>query len=249
MAFPLDTSNLPNRLWVAGVSLQRDPVPVAILPRRFESKARTSNLGMQMDRCAIAEGYPNILNKIDVAVTYRNVGMEGDTENHLNSLANVGQPFDVALFKQESDFFDGDGAATDFTVQRRVVGPTFLAANPDVTVFEFFQLRATRFSAQFGTSGVTETTITDPSKIKYKTAATIISDGDPNSDEIWIEEEGHAYGNRLDTKIRMGTAPADGHDTLRISYIPLMKMFIASDSGRTFQQKLEMGRAFMFTEQ
>jgi hypothetical protein len=244
----LDTSNLPNRIWVAGMSLQRDPSPVSLLPRRFESKVRTSNLGMQIDRCAIDEGYPNILNKIDLSMQWRNVGMNGEVEDFLASLSNAGQPFDVALFKRESDFFDGDGTTKDFTLQRRVVGPQFFTDNPDVQTLPYFQLRSTRFSAQFGTSGVTETTITDPSKIVYKTAATIDTGG-PASDEIWIEEDGHSKGNRLDTKIRLGTAPADGHDTLRITYIPLMRMFIASDSGRTFEAKLQMGRAFLFTEQ
>lgn len=241
-----ETSDLRNKVWAAGVSFGRSPMPILISPRRFENKTRTSNLGLRVDRCFIAAGYPNVLNKIDINLTYSDVREPGLIE-HLSSLANVGQPVDVALFKQEQDFFDGDGIATTFYLQRRVIGPAFFAANTQVQVYDDYALRVTLYSGQFGTVGVTPTEI-GSDHIIYKNSSTIDT-GDPAVGYVWIEEGGHPVGDRLDTKVRFNTATVDAHDSLRITYLPLMRMLVDSDSGRTFQQNLQMGRSFKFTEQ
>lgn len=248
MSSVLENSSLDNHIWVAGMKIGRGPARVDLRPQRAEATTVTSNLGKRRDRVFIDDGYPNVPNKIDLSLTWPDVREDVILE-HLTSLSNIGQPFDVAVFKQESDFFDGDGLNKVFYLQRRVVGPTFYSDNPETELFPNYQIRPTSFAAQFGTSGATPTTITNPAKLIYKTAATIDGPGSPAADEIWIEEDGHAKGDRLDTKIIIGTAPADGHDTFRVTYIPLMRMLISSDSGRAFETKLRMARSFVFTEQ
>lgn len=244
MSSVIEDSILKNRVWVAGVPLARDPVPVVIIPKRFESKQRLSNGAMQTDRLFVLVGMPNIFNRIEMNVAWKDV-REQNTLEHLTSLANMGQAFDVALYKQEADFFDGDGVSTRFLIQRRVVGDAFFAANPLIENWPDFALKATRYSAPFGLVGSTGTDFTT---VTYKTT-TSIEVSAPAAGEIWVEDGGHLYGNLLISTVRVGTAPAAGNDTFRIIYIPLMRMLIDSDSGRSFQEKLAMSRAFKFVEQ
>lgn len=247
MSAVLETSGINNLIWVAGQFLSRDPLPIQLTAQRFETKTRMSNAGLQVDRLMVDEGWPNVMTRLALSLPWPNV-VEPSLLNHLTSLSSMGQPFDVVVWKQEDDFFDGDGTTKTFYLQRRVVGPVFYSlVGSAVTDYGDYPLRATRFSASFGTAGVTETTVTGV-KVIYKTAATIDT-GNPAADEVWIEEDGHAQGNLLLTKTRWGTAPADGNDTARITYIPLMRMLVDSDSGRTFEAARTMSRAFRLIEQ
>ncbi len=237
--------------WVAGQPIR--PLPLTISPQRFEAKQRTSNLTMRVYRCFVAEGYPNVLTKINLSVQWKLVHPE-TTRDHLTAVANMGQPCEVALFKQETDFFDGDGTTQDFTLQRLVLGPTWktaaLAAIPGAFLDRpEYALRVTMYDVPFGTLGATETVITG-ANVVYKTSSNIDT-SDPSSGEVWIEEDGHDsddLGTRV-TKIRFGDVPAEGHDTVRVTYIPLMRMILDSDAGRSFETPNQMGRSFRFTEQ
>lgn len=234
---------LRNRLWIAGRSVSRDAVPVRFVPKRFELKTRTSNLGLRVDRPFVVTGMPNVVTRLELEISWKDL-REPDLLEHLTSLANVGQAFDVIVFKQEADFFDGDGVSTTFLMQRRAVPAAFYASYSAITVMPDYALKATRFSAQYGLVGTTGTDLTTVPK----TEATI-NTGSPGAGDIWIATDGHALGNLIVCTVRVGTAPPSGHDVLRISYIPLMRMFVDADQGRNFQEALQMGRQFKLTEQ
>lgn len=243
-----DVSGIRHKIYLAGRMLIRDPSPVQLAPARWESRTRLSNMGMRVDRGFIASGYPNILDKVSVMVPYSNVA-ESTLLEHLTTVASIGQPFDLCTFKQHKDVFDCDGTRTLFFLQRRVAAPVIEVIEPGFGA-EYANAGVTTrieiFASPYGTAGVTPTT---PYTVVYKTEAQIAA-GTPASGEAWISSDGFSIGGTLSkaASMELNPAPAAGTDCLIVTYVPLYRMTIESDAGRTFSEALTEARSLRLTE-
>lgn len=226
------------RIWIGGMTSTRDPMPVQITPKRFETKTRTSNLATRVDRCFTMEGMPNVRNRREFALPWADLREEGLLE-HLDILAAIGQPFGLGLWKQETDVFDGDGVATTFYLQRRLLIPGVVPQ----TSYPDFPTRVIVYDKPYidPTKTATELTVVD------KTAATIDT-GTPGAGEAWVETDGRQFGNLWASKMRLGTAPPDEHDCLVAIYLPLYEVVIDAEQPRSYAQALVEPRSIRFIE-
>jgi hypothetical protein len=227
-----------NRIYIAGRTFERDPVPITLTPRRYESKIRTSNLGLRVDRPFIFAGFPNVPMSYEAMLPYPNVG-DSPLLEFLGLITSMGQPFDFAVWKQHYDVFDADGANKTFYLQMRQAVAFNLPAGTPATVFPDYATRIDVYSTPLGS--VPEPTPT-PLSVVHKDS-TNINTGNPASGEAWVEDDGHMVGNRWVSTVRLGDAPAAGQDLIVASYIPLPKMIVDAESPRTYPTKLVETRA------
>ncbi|MDQ6892202.1 MAG: hypothetical protein M3167_06300 [Acidobacteriota bacterium] len=246
---PLDRGGILHSLYMGGKILKRDPNPIQLAPLRWETRTRTANMSLRVDRGFILAGLPNVLDKQAIVVPYRNVP-ETDLLEHLTALLGVGQPFDVCMWKQHREVYDTDGAATTYFLQRRPASPTmqpFVAEGTNLEIiFPEYATRVEFYSASYGSApGLTVTRST----VVYKTEAQIAA-GSPAPGEAWIGTDGKALGGSLAliSSMKFGTAPAAGVDRLIVSYVPLYRMTVESDAGRSFAAALEEARSIKLAE-
>lgn len=227
-----------NLIWLGGKNTARDPVPVQITPKRFETKTRTSNLAMRVDRCFTMTGMPNVRNRREFTLPWADV-REPELIEHLDVLAAAGQPFGLGIWKQETDVFDGDGENTTFFLQRRQLLAVVMPSTP----YPDYPTRVIRCDKSYldPTHAETELTVVD------KTAATIDT-GDPGAGEAWIETDGHQIGNLWVSKMRLGTAPPDAHDCLVAIYLPLYEVVIEAEQPRQYAIALVEQRSLRLVE-
>lgn len=227
-----------NRIWIGGKFAARDPVPIQVTLRRFEVKTRTSNLGMRVDRCFTLEGMPNVHNRAEIVLPWPDLRESGLLE-HVDILANIGQPFELGLWKHVYDVFDGDGESKDFLLQRRLLLPTVVPA----TEFDDYPTRVIVYDGPYTAPGVTPAEPT----IVEKTSSTIDT-GDPSAGTVWIETDGHQVGNVWVTKIRFGTAPPDFSDCVVVPYLPLYVVVVDQESPRSYERALVEQRGLRLVE-
>jgi len=230
-----------SKIWLGGKLLSRDPVPVQMTSRRIEVQTRTSNLTLQTDRAFIAAGLPNVLQSYEFTLPWSDL-REPALLEHLDILEAVGQPFDLGLWKQETDVFDGDATTTDFYLRRRQLMKA--GVNPTEGVFADFETRVVQYDgpAWDRTSAPNEVAVVS------KTHADIDSGG-PGPGECWIEEEGQDIGNGLwVSKLRMGSAPPAEADCLVAIYLPLYRVAIKQAKARSYAQALVEPRTLELVE-
>lgn len=227
-----------TRIWIGGKFTSRDPVPVQMTSRRFEVKTRTSNLGMRVDRCFTLADMPNVHVRGEFVLPWPDL-RESDLLQHLDVLTSIGQPFGLGLWKPVYDVFDGDGVATTFLLQRRLLLP---AVTPP-TVEDDYPTRVLVFPSSYldDPSAGVETAIVE------KTSSTIDT-GDPSPGEVWIETDGHLVGNLWTTTLRFGTAPPDASDCVVVQYLPLYTVVVDQDTPRSYDRALVEPRGLRLVE-
>jgi hypothetical protein len=230
-----------NRFFIGGKAFERDPLPVLSV-KRSEAKNITSSLALHVDRLYIAPGLPNILQRHEFSLDWKDLRQPGLLE-HLDRLASIGQPFDVAVWKQVYDVFDSDGSNKTFYLQRRQAVSHNLPGGVPQVAFADYATRVTVMSAPYGTVGATESDLT----VVSKTTSNIDS-GSPSSGEAWIDEDGQMLGGRFICKMRLNAAPSTGHDMLIATYLPLYKMVIDQENPRQYGEKLVEPRGYRFVE-
>lgn len=229
------------RVWLGGKVITRDPVPIQITPKRFEAKTRTSNLGMRIDRCFSMGGMPNVRNRREFNLPWSTLNEPALLE-HIDILANIGQPFPLGLWKQEYDIFDGDGSNQTFFLQRRMLLCAPGGMIPP-NVWPDFETRVTVYDKSYldGTSVGVEVTPTIVDQADIDT-------GDPYPDEVWISKQGQQIGNLWVTKVRFGTAPVEATDNVIITYLPLYEVIVDSEPPRSYGQSLVEPRTLKLVE-
>lgn len=225
-------------VWIGGRYASRDPVPVQITTKRFEVKTRTSNLAMRVDRCFTLAAMPNIHNRAEFVLPWADV-RESNLLEHLDVLAAIGQPFELGLWKQVYDVFDGDSIATSFLLQRRPLLPAVTAP----TVLPDYPTRVIVYDGPYTAPASTPTEL----EVVDKLAATIDS-GTPASNEAWIETDGHQIGNAWVATMRLGTAPGDFSDCVIAQYLPLYTVVIDQESARSYAAALVEPRGLKLVE-
>jgi hypothetical protein len=245
-----DTSGIRHKVYMAGRLLERDPAPIQLAPKRWEGKVRLSNNASHIDRGYIEPFFPNILDKVDIMLPYSHVAETALLE-HLSTVLAIGQPFDVCTFKQHKDVFDGDGSQKVFYLQRLPAMPMMEAFEPGIGAayaIDGFSTRVELFSAAYGSSASAVTPSTTLT-VTYKTE-TEIAGGTPGAGVAWVSSDGFSVEGSLmrGATIKLGTAPANAHDSLIVTYIPLYRMAVESDSGRTFNQALQEARNIKLSE-
>jgi len=230
-----------HRVWMGNKVLIRDPLPIQITPRRFETKTRTSNLGLRVDRAYTMEGFPNIRNRREFSLPWRDL-READLLEHLDVLAAVGQPFPLGLFKLETDVFDGDGENTTFYLQRRqlIYAPGGMIPNPRPLDWE------TRIRV-FDKSYLDSTAVELPVCVVQVPQADIDTGG-PTGADVWVSVEGEQFGNVWASKVRFGTAPPDATDNIIAHYLPLYEVVIDQENSRSYGENLMEPRALKMVE-
>ena len=242
-----------NNIYVAGVSFTRNPLP-ALSVKRAESKVVASNLSLHVDRLFIKAGMPNIPQRHEFTFAWRDT--DENVLEHVDRLAAIGQPFDVAIWKQVYDVFDvgtdsvlvGSDLIQMFYLQRRQAVAHNLPGGIPATSFADYATRVTLMSAPYGTPGATETEFT----VVHKTTGTILT-GDPEEGEAWIDDDGEQLGNRWVSRMRVnlwdGAAnPPITSDVLIVAYLPLYKMVVDAETVRQFGEKLVEPRGYRFVE-
>jgi hypothetical protein len=233
-------AGIRNRIYIAGKLFVRDPVPVNIAPRRFEAKNMTSNLSVKVDRAFVISGQPNILNRHDVVTPWPDL-REGELLEHVDVVCAVGQPFDVCVWKQVYDVFDGDGTRKIFYLQRRMALTNISSFVP--FTFPDWETQIVVYDKSLLDPTATGTSLT----VVSKTSATIDS-GTPSSGEAWVEDDGEQQGSLWLTKIRLGDAPGNFNDVLRASYIPLYRMVVDQEAPRSYAERLREPRSLKLAE-
>jgi len=227
-----------NRLYIGGRKFFVDPAPIELTPQRYESQVRVSNLGLRIDRPQTTSGLPNIRNRHGFLFPWETL-LKEDLLEHLDLLAAKGQPFDLCLWKQVTDMWDGDGATMAFYLQRRQ-RPATVEATPE---FPDYPTRVVVSDLPFGDPTASLT----PLDVIPKTFATIDT-GTPGADEAWIETDGRRIGGLFVSKMRLGTAPSDVRDCLWAIYLPLYKVVIAEERPRVYSAGMIEPRAYRLLE-
>lgn len=213
-----------------------------VTQKRFETKTRTSNLGMRIDRAYRGPGYPNVPNRKEFSLPWSDI-RQPDLLEHLDILASVGQPFALGLWKQETDVFDGDGETKTFYLQRRqlIYAPTGMIPTPQPPDYD---TRIMVYDRSFLDSAAIKV---EPLNVT-QVAPGEIDDGDPYPDEVWIQSEGEQSGNLWRTKIRFGTAPAAATDNIVAIYMPLYTVVVDQEAPRSYAQSLVEPRQLKLVE-
>jgi len=233
------------RLWFGGKFITRDPVPIQWEPKRFETKTRTSNLGSRIDRCFTlgpnGGQLPNIRNRRSFTLPWSDLREPGMLE-HVDILANIGQPFPLGLWKQEYDVFDGDGQNQTFFLQRRLLLCAPGGALPPITYGDFCT-RVLVYSKSYldSTAVLTEY---EPTMVAQEE----IDTGDPEPDVVWMSKEGQQFGNLWLTKVRFGTPPPNAFDNVVVVYLPLYEVTVDAEQARSFLQSMVEPRIFRVSE-
>lgn len=223
-------------LWIGGRLFLRDPSPVQINVKRFESTGVVSNGARRMDRLYTAPGFPNVRNRHDVTLPWPTLN-EPDLLQHVDVLQAIGQPFELALWKHVTDVFDGDGETTTFFLQRRQLLPSVTPP----TTFPDYPTRIIRLDASYPVGGHTDLAVIQ------KTTATI-NTGDPGPEEAWLESEGHMNGALWCSTLRVGTPPIAAPDILLAIYLPLYEVMVESEAPRSYAERLREPRSLKTVE-
>ena len=235
-----DTQQQPgiqNPVWIGGRLIIRGPTNPEIRPKRFEAKTRTANTGLRIDRPYLGAGLPNLRSRHELHLPWRTV-QESDLLDHLDTLAALGQPFDVGLWKHVYDVFDGDGTTKTFYLQRRQLRPNVTPA----TDYPSYPTTATFYSATYGTTGATAT----PKTVVQKSTGSM--SGTPDAGEVWVENTGHRTGGLWLSTVKCAEAPANVHDALVISYMPLYSMTIDEEDPRVYPAGIVEPRGWRLSE-
>lgn len=226
-------SSIRNRPWIAGKVASRGVGPLALTGKRYESKQMLSNTAMQIDRPFITAGMANLITQESAVLSWQDLREAGLLE-HLSILLSIGRPFDVCLFKQLYESFDGDGTTQTFYLRRRPADPVvsvepgiFWAANED------YPVRVISYSDPYGTAGATSSDLTVALKDNSD-----IDTGDPGAGEVWIDAQGEDLGPLTVSRMRFGTAPDAKRDIFVVAYIPLFIMAPDGDNARSYQERL-----------
>lgn len=231
-----------TRVWLGGKFIGiHDPVPIQITPKRFETKTRTSNLAIRVDR-VFTPGMPNIRNRREFFLPWSDLREPGILQ-HVDILAAIGQPIELGLWKPETDVFDGNALTKTFYLQRRQILP---AVTPPTT-FPHYPTRIIRYDKSYLDPTATATELV----LVNKTSAEINA-GDPGSGSsgnlAWVEKEGDQFGNVWRTKVKLYTAPPDALDCLVAIYLPLYLVVVEAENQRSYAQSLVEPRGFRLTE-
>lgn len=231
-------AGIRNRIYLGGKFFTRDPVPVQVTIQRYEAKTRVSNLSLRLDRPQTTAGLPNVRNRHEFLLPWVTM-VESPLLEHLDSLAAVGQPFDLGLWKQVTDIWDGDGSTTTFLMQRRQILP---AVTPPVE-WEDYPTQVFVLDRPYGDPDASVTTLT----VVPKTSGDIFT-GDPSTGEAWVESDGHSVGGLYVSTIRLADAPPDEYDCLVAIYLPLYKVVIDQEVPRNYSANLIEPRGFKLLE-
>jgi len=244
-----DTEQQPGirtPLWIAGRFSLRSPLPT-VTRTRLEKLTQTANGARRGDRLFVTDGLPNILELFSFALSWTELQVAGLLE-YADMLQGVGQPFFFGLWKHFYPVYDVDGTTKRFLLPRL---PLFIGDgdNPDLDMatppgaWPDYPLRVTRYDKP-----LTDPTATaSPMTVVAKTAATIET-GNPSSGEAWVESDGHASGLAMYSTLRLGTAPASGHDTLSVAYIPAFRVVVEGEDPRAYQPGLSEPRGLKLAE-
>lgn len=232
------SSAIRTRIWLGGKYTTRDPLPVQISPKRFEVKTVTSNLGLRVDRPFVFAGFPNVRNRREFTLPWADL-REPPMLEHLDVLANIGQPFGLGLWKQEYDIFDGDATNKTFFLQRRQLLPV---VTPSPT-FPDYPTRVIVYDRSYLDPAAVATEQT----VVQKTNATIDT-GNPPAGTAWVESDGRQIGNLWVSEIRLGTAPPAASDCVVAAYLPLYTVVVDQEAPRSYAQALVEPRSLRLVE-
>lgn len=227
-----------TRVWIAGKTVTRDPVPIQITSKRLEAKTKTANGAMRIDRCYRGAGMPNIPNRREFSLPWPDL-REPALLEHVDIVCAIGQPFGLGLWKQEYDIFDGDGDNKSFYIQRRQLLEGF---TPD-TVFGDYPTRVVLYDKPYSDPTAVGTSLT----VVQKPSADIDT-GDPTSGEAWIESEGRMIGNLWVSKVRLEAPPPLEFDCLLVIYVPLYEVVVDTEAPRSYAQALVEPRSLKLLE-
>jgi len=242
----LETYGLTTKIWIQGRTFTRDP-QIEVIPKRMEFQTQTSSMGRRVDRLFVKPGWANILERHEIVMNWPNIH-ELSLLQHLNTLAAMGRPFHLTIWKQVFEAFDGDGVRTDFFLQRRLA---LGYAAPPVT-YPQFPTRVAVYDQPFTNAespfaGEPKPTAVAVPIIVHKTAANILS-GTPAAGVVWLEDDGHVEGDRWLTRVRFGTPPPAIADSVVIFYLPLYRGVIDQVNPRSYREALAEPRGFKFAE-
>jgi len=239
-------SGIKNPVYIGGVSFDRGPNPVVLNVIRAEAKNRNVALGLAVDRLLVGTGYPNVMNTHEITNVWPDI-REAKLLDQLGVLTAMGQPFDVCIWKLTRDVFSGDGVTKDFFIQRRALSPTVnVPTGIPSTSFPDYDTTVELWSGPLGQ--IPAPTLTTSFTVVHKTNATIDS-SDPASGEAWIEDDGRDVGGgHYIAKVRLGAAPPDADDVLKITYVPLYRMTIDQQAQQSFGPKLVEPRGIKLVE-
>lgn len=223
-------------IWLGGSFTQRGPSTIGYTPRRFETVTRTANLGIRVDRPYTQAVLPNVRTRAEFNFAWPTV-QEGELLDRLDSLLAKGQPFEMAMWKQAYDIFDGDGSTTTFLLQRRLLLPT---VTPDV-VWDSYLTEVYASDAPYGTVGAAQTSYT----VSYKTTAEL--SGTPGTNEAWIEDTGHRVNGLWVSTMKVNPAPDAVKDALVAIYLPLYEV-VGEEGPRSYTQGIVEPRTIKLTE-
>ncbi|MDQ5870843.1 MAG: hypothetical protein M3547_01370 [Acidobacteriota bacterium] len=227
-----------NRIYLGGRLFLRGPSPIELTPERYESHVRVSNLGLRIDRPQTTAGLPNIRNRHRYLLPWDTIE-EASLLEHLDSLAAMGQPCDLGIWKHTTDMWDGDSVTTDFLLQRRQLLPSVTPP----TAWPDYPTRVLVTDKPYDDPTATVT----PQTVVPKTFATIDT-GTPAAGEAWIESDGRRIGGLFVSKMRLGTAPPNVRNCLRAIYLPFYKVAIAEERARVYTAGMIEPRAYLFSE-
>ena len=230
-----------SRIWLGGKFISRDPVPIQIVPQRFETKTRTMNLAMRVDRAFSSPGFPNIRNRRGFVLPWTDL-REPEMLEHLDILSNIGQPFPLGLWKQEYDVYDNDGQNQTFYLQRRQLLYAPGGALP-VTLWDDYPTRVLVYDKSYLDAAAV---VTEPTIVQVHQAD--IDTGDPYPDEVWLSIEGEQIGNLWASKMRFGTAPVEATDNIVVIYLPLYEVILDTEQSRSYSQSLVEPRTLKLIE-
>lgn len=244
-----EKAGLQTRIWIQGLFCTRDPREIEVTPRRQEVQTQTASLGLRVDRAYVKPGWASILQKHDISMTWPGPGVrEAAILQHLNTLASVGRPFHVGIWKPVFESFSGDASRVDFFLQRRLLTPYVAPPTPwpsyptRVLVYDKpFSNAESPFAAEPGPTTVTTLTTVDKTRANIGT-------GTPGAGEAWLETDGHVEGDRWLTRVRLGMAPPDEDDCLVVQYLPMYRVVISQEDPRSYREALSEPRGFKFME-
>jgi len=230
-------AGIRTRIWIGGWFSVRDPLPT-VSRRRLEKKTTLDNATVRIDRKVGAIGLPNVLELFQFGLTWADLREPGLLER-IDTYQAIGQPFYVGLWKHFYCVYDGDGSTTDFLLPRL---PLLSIATP-VVPYPDYPTRVTTYDKALTDATATPTELT----VVEKTNSNIAT-GSPSSGEAWIESDGHAVSGAVYCTMRLGTAPANAHDVLRVAYMPAFRVVIDTEDPRAYGVALNEPRGVKLIE-
>lgn len=226
-----------QRVWLGKNFISRDPLPIQITAKRFQTLTRTANAGTRVDRL-FTPGLPNIRNRREFNLPWSTIAEPALLE-HIDILTAIGQPFGLGLWKQEYDVFDGDGVSKTFYLQRRQLLPAVVPP----TEFPDYPTRVVLYDLPYTDPASVATELTVVQKLSAD-----IDTGGPAAGEAWVESDGSQIGNLWVSKMRLGTAPPLASDCLVAIYLPFYQVVIDQDAPRSYAQALQEPRTLKLVE-